>query len=467
MRTKVLLLPTGPSAWLRNLVDGLGIAFVAWFALHYATQRIYADAAYFLMHVADQGSFHVINGRWIIVLTQWLPVLGAQLGVSMAALITLFSLGNVVLLVLCYVFVSIRLRDRESGTALVAVQVVGLAHALFCPIFEFYYGALLLVVFRAVWKTDLLSPVVRWSLLSVLFVLVISSHFMGLVVMGLTLLLDRVWEQKRLAAWLCLLLVAQLIHRSLTLSAYEANAFGNVLLGVERAGVGWAFVPGRLWAKFLHTLFHYPDVLLFGLYTAVALMRRKDRWGLFVFILGALTIYTASTLYLADTTQSYYREIVDQPLAVWVILVLFARGTGPAPSRYAIPALVFLALTFRMVRTSEVAVAYVKRTAFIEERIATARANGIQRGLVLEGPVLQPSGHGVAPLPYMSPMEALLLSARQGPDSIVVLIPSKETHPTHAFTQRIDSSMAQFGMEFPTGIGPYFKMPTTEFEVLR
>ena len=67
----------------------------------------------------------------------------------------------------------------------------------------------------------------------------------------------------------------------------------------------------------------------------------------------------------------------------------------------------------------------------------------------------------------MSPMEALLLSARQGPDSIVVLIPSKETHPTHAFTQRIDSSMAQFGMEFPTGIGPYFKMPTTNFEVLR
>lgn len=94
------------------------------------------------------------------MLTQWLPVLGAQLGVSMAALITLFSLGNVVLLVLCYVFVSIRLRDRESGTALVAVQVVGLAHALFCPIFEFYYGALLLVVFRAVWKTRLLSPVV-------------------------------------------------------------------------------------------------------------------------------------------------------------------------------------------------------------------------------------------------------------------------------------------------------------------
>lgn len=140
-------------------------------------------------------------------------------------------------------------------------------------------------------------------------------------------------------------------------------------------------------------------------------------------------IYTASTLYLADTTQSYYRENDGSAIGRLGDPRAIRWGTGPAPSRYAIPALVFLALTFRMVRTSEVAVAYVKRTAFIEERIATARANGIQRGLVLEGPVLQPSGHGVAPLPYMSPMEALLLSARQGPDSIVVLIHPRKPTP--------------------------------------
>ena len=53
--------------------------------------------------------------------------------------------------------------------ALAAVQLIGLTHGLFCPIFELYYGVALLIILRAVVKDHTLHAYLRWPLLSFIF----------------------------------------------------------------------------------------------------------------------------------------------------------------------------------------------------------------------------------------------------------------------------------------------------------
>lgn len=100
----------------------------------------------------------MINHRWLMPLIQWLPLFGVKLGLSLPAVVVLYSLGNVVLAAAAFLFTSLVLRDRIHELALLATLFVGLAQALFCPVFELYYGAKLLVVLRAVLATDHLIP---------------------------------------------------------------------------------------------------------------------------------------------------------------------------------------------------------------------------------------------------------------------------------------------------------------------
>ncbi len=459
-----------PKVWL-NRVEfffvALGFLIISGIAVRFANERIYADAAYFLMHVAEERSFHVINGRWIIVLTQWLPVIGTRLDLPMQVLIGLFSIGNVALLAAGFAFVTFKLKDRAAGLTLIAVQFIGLAHAHFCPIFEFYYGALLLIVFHAVLRTDKLMPWFRWTLLSVLFVLVISSHFMGMLVMGLLLVMERIWTDRRLLLWLIVLLVAHLLIRTLFLTAYEANAFRSVLIRLDLLGVLWTLSPGRLWAQLSNAIHQYPDTLALSIFATALLIRKADRWGLMIFLAGISTIYVLTSLYLPDATQSYYREIVDYPATVWVLIVILTRILPEEWNRLPYALLLLCALCFRSDRFNTVSRTYAERVEGMEELIDKAELHGIRRGLVQPGPPLLPPGFRVAPIAPVSPMEILLLSARKGPDAALVLIPLTPSN-AHIDAAQLDEQFDQEGLEFPTDVnGVYFHMPTGPFTELK
>jgi hypothetical protein len=65
-------------------------------------------------------------------------------------------------------------------------------------------------------------------------------------------------------------------------------------------------------------------------------------------------------------------------------------------------------------------------------------------------------------------METLLLSAREGPDELVVLVPMPSNDIPTDITRILDARMAEYGIEFPTGkVGSYFHMPSSDYVVLR
>lgn len=450
------------------LLTGLAFAFMTWFAIHFARERLYADAAYFLTQVVSKETFHIINGRWLIPLTQWMPLVGVHLGLPVDTLITLFSLGNVVIAGSAFHFLTRVLKDPNSGMILLATQFVGITHALFCPIFEFYYGAMLLVVFHAVLRTERLRPLARSILLSVLFILVVSSHFMGLFTMLLVLFLERIWRDRRLTILLAVLLCLQLSQRLFTLSEYESYAFDTVFMRWEQWGLSWLFVPGRLWAHFQHSAYHYPDTLVLAIVCTGILVMLKEVRTLIVLLAGLLAMYVLIGLFFPDGTHDRYREILDYTPTVWVLMVIGARILPTARFRSIFLVLFFVTLVFRGAWSTYITRTYSERLAWTYERMETARAAGVRRAVDLKRKTFIPPGDNTAPLAKLSPCEVLLFSACDGPDATLVMVPVTADELRPGFSAWLDQQLQQFGTEFPTDPnGQYFHMPQEEFSVLR
>jgi len=445
-----------------------GILFITVFAVVYAKERLYADSAYFLTQVVADGNFHIINGRWLIPMSQWMALIGVYLGLPMGTIIILFSLGNVVLLLALYLFVTRVLGNHSAGISLVAMQFVGITHALFCSIFEFYYGAMLLVLFFALLYSDRLPLLVRLTLISVSFVLVVSSHFMGLLVMLLALALVQIWRHPKLSMLLAALLIVQLSHRLYFLTSYEANAFGTVSIRLDLWGVLWIFAPGRLLGQFLQGIWHYPDTLVLAVLATVVLVRNKDTWGLFVYCVGLFAMYVFISLFFPDATHDRYREILDYTPTAWTVLVIGLRVMDVKGARKLVRIALALSLCFRIGWSTYVGRTYTERVEWMEERIAFARRQGIRRSVDLEHRTFQPPGRIVAPLAKLNPPEVLILSACQGPDSVVTIVPMTSNDLVPGYSAWLDEQLEQFGSEFPTTAnGGYFHMGKEEFQVLR
>lgn len=450
-----------------RLFPWLVITYMVWFAMYFALERLHGDSSFFLVRVLGDGKFHIVSGRWVIVLIQWPAVLGWWLGLPVKAIVLLWSLASSATLLGAFLFVTRTLRDTNAGIAAVSVHFVGLAHALFCPVFEFYFGAMLVVVFVATFHSQRIIGLSRLLLLSILFILVISSHFMGLVVMLMVLVLERIWTDRRAMGWLLALLALHLCIRLGSLSAYESDAFSAVFMRFQRVGMTWLFLPGRLLAMAIHGATAYPDTLAIALLTAAILIFRKDIHGLVVFLSGLLVLYIVLGLYFPDGTHMVYREILDYPVPVWIVVVLWRRimvrewHTGPV--------LVVLCgcFIFRIVQPLQISEAYAERVSWMKDRIAAAHARNIHRGMVLDVPAFQPCDKGQV-LQGLDPLQALLISAAEGSDPPAVLVPATADDDVEGFAERWARDLEARGYRWPElRNGRYFHLPEGPFTLLR
>lgn len=443
----------------------MAVLVIGVFAVLFAKERLYADAGYFLVRIIDEQGFHVINHRWVMPLIQWLPVLGVKFGLGLPAVIVLYSLGNVVLAAFLFLFTLLVLRDRVHALLILGTQFIGLSHAVFCPVFELYYGAMLLLTIRAVLHTDQLKPSTRSAIALVLFVLVATCHFLGLLVLLLMLMWERIWKERRLFLLFTGALVLVMAHRFLAISTYESDALDMVRLRFGVAGIQWMFAPSRLVGHAVQAAWHYPEVILISLTTVVHAVRRKAWRPLCLFLTGHLTIYALISLYFPDGTHSRYREMLDYTHTVWTLVGAAWSIEHIGWQRLFSSA--FLVLLFlRTAWTIHIGGTFTARMHWIEERIGLAHAQGARKAIDLAHRNFIPAGFHNAPLYDPSPCEYLLLAAMKGPSSSVVMISSPHHSPTSAELATLEQRLDREGVMLPKDDGPYFDMPEGPFTIL-
>ncbi|MEZ4789872.1 MAG: hypothetical protein R2811_07630 [Flavobacteriales bacterium] len=452
-----------------DLFSWAALAFMAWFAVLFAAERILNDASYFLLCMVDGDGFFVNQGRWIMPLSQWSAVMGIKAGLSMTTLITLYSLGSVIVATSAFLFVRYVLKDQRAGLAVVGTQLIGVGHAVFCPVFEFYYAAPLLVACLALLKTDRLRPLPRNLLFATLLFLVLSAHFLAMIVAVMVLVAVGIHRQRRLALVALTVLSLHAIIRANVLSAYELRAINSLWIRLDGLGWTWIFRPGRLIGHLEHAVSVYPDVVLLSLLFAVAVVKARSWYPLVVLVGGLFVLYVLQSFYFPDGTHSVYREFVDYPFAVWVVIMPWVLWPRELAGGTRWRRVLCVAMALRCLLWVLLAPTYVARVEWMRDQIAAAHEQGIRRGLVTELPAFITPCWGKVEVAPLNAMEVMLFSAEAGPSHTVALVPAHDpSMDMNAFEMDFEEKLRAENVPLIwTSTSPYFDLPPEAFRYLR
>ncbi len=400
-------------------------AYLVLFALRFADERLFMDSGYYLARVINEGKLRIEHGRWVLAFAELLPLAGVKLGLSMKALIMLHSLNNVIWMVGCVAVAWRILGDRQAALTIALLHLLGLAHGLFCPVFELYYGADLIVLFIALLRADQVPPGFRMPVLVAVGALAASCHAIGFLLICAMLLLEQRRVPRKEAVLLAVMLALVAIVRVITASSYEKDSAAFLLKAMEMPVLarvfGWEDLVGLL----RYSLLHYPDVLVLALITILALMRARRRGAALFFALYLLMMHILISLKLPGYLHDRYREQVNVGAAAWVTMALMMHAPLSDRLRRALPILLLAAITYRIAIADSLASYYAERKEHIERGIVLARESGLSKGIIA-APVYFGPEHDVIELGWSVPVESLLLSAKPGPESTVSLITTED-----------------------------------------
>lgn len=408
-------------AWV---IGGVVLAYLAVFAWRFAEERLYADSGYYLARVINEGAFRIEHGRWVLALAQLPAWLGAKLGLSLRALILLQSLANVLWMAIAMLIAGFALRDARAVIAIALLHVIGLSDGLFCPVFELYFAADLLVLFVALLRSTAAREPYRMIALVALLLLIASSHlFAAALLAGIIILhLDRLERKQSLT--LGLVLIAQLTVHAFTLSAYEKDHLAFVKRLDAHALAAW-LRPDTWGDAFAYVSLHYPDALLLALVTMVLLFRQRQGWQAAFIIAFLLTATGLILLKEPGFLHDRYREQLNFPVVAWLTLMLtfFVDWSG---KRHAVLiTLMALILGYRVVEAERLAPFYQERTAWIKQQITLAQQHHLTKAIVTTPVYFGPADHAIE-AGWSLPVESLLLSATESRSSTVSVIGTQD-----------------------------------------
>jgi hypothetical protein len=155
---------------------------MALFAIVFAPERFQADGAYYLFKVVNFEHFQIEHQRYILAVSQILPLVGVKIGLSLNSIFVLNSLNNVVFFYLIFLYAVYYLKDKTAGIAIILFMVFGVLHIQFTPMYEIWYGIILIVLVHTHLIQKRYFLVNDLFFLGIIFITILFSHpllFMG------------------------------------------------------------------------------------------------------------------------------------------------------------------------------------------------------------------------------------------------------------------------------------------------
>ena len=129
----------------------LSFIWLAILALHFRNERLFADAAYYLLHTVDSGLPWVDHQRYSLVLAELPALIALHLGMSLKGIILTWSLGHVAWAWGAAIW-CIRLKRADMAVAIVLLQFIGQTYLFFSPMMEICYGGIFAALLLALWQ---------------------------------------------------------------------------------------------------------------------------------------------------------------------------------------------------------------------------------------------------------------------------------------------------------------------------
>lgn len=409
-----------------KLVPHLPFILLALLSFFLYRERLYADAGYYLLNAINSDSFWIEHDRYVLAISQLLPLTGVWLGLGMKPILIIYSVGHVLFFYLLFIFVYFGLGDRRSGLVLILLQTVGILQSFFTPQFELYYGIGLLIAFYAIFRQGIRG----WFAILLMIVFEffsITSHPMVFLLFVFLMLFDiqkkgpRDWK---LYILFILVYAGALYFKHTTFSVYEHGKLNWPLNDNDNKQYLNLTSPDYLLKLGLFLFHYYAEVIALWV-IGILMLLRHNAFGkallVIISFVGYLALVNSAN---AANDYSLYVEQIYFPLvfiALIPVIYYYPRTARPGLNNIAFLSLAGLIL-FRFLMIYNGSKPFMRRTQQIENMIASAGQMGGSKFIASEGQFERP----YSMINWSYPIESLLLSSCHGRDSSITIAPQAD-----------------------------------------
>ncbi len=388
-------------------------------------ERIFADSGFYVSQFINTRFFWIECQRIVLAISQILPLSAVWIGLPVKYVLILYSISHVLFFYFLFLFVYYGLRDRRSGLLIILAQTVGIMHSFFTPMFELYYGVPLLITFYAIWRLNIRASFIVFLLL-VLEILILLSHPLAFMLFIFLLLYD--FNFKKAKPFSTYLLMALVFAGIIVLKAYTMCPY-------ETGKLSWQFAygsnkqylqvlqPGFYLTLGTFLLRYYTEVLIAFIIVLLMLLNRKQ-WFKLLLVTGTCFAYLFLVCSANAIEHSRYMEQVMFPFVPIVFIPLiygFPEEPRPGLQNFSI-LLISGLIGYRLFMIYAGSDLFVARTRQMENIIHSARQMGGSKFIVSASNI----DKGYTQLNWSYPLESMLLSAIDGNDLTVTIIPKED-----------------------------------------
>jgi len=409
------------------------LAFLVWgmLAFYFYQERMYSDSGFYIAKVVHYETFWIELSRYILVFSEWLPLLLIKLGAGMPTVLIGYSLGHVLFFYACFGVVRYVYQHPTAGWLLLLIQTVGIAYGFCAPGFEFYYATALIVV----WAVLLEHPKNWKNLLLELFLLffIITSHQITAWLVGGILLLhlyNNGWKHWKYYLAVGLFILMLLGYKKLIATSYEQEKMAWFLHLLQNHNFGWDYYQQLL--GFYGQ--YYKELWLLIILSLAAYAKQKK-----YMLLAGYLLFLAATQYIVslsytDIKHSRYQEQCYFPLifAGCFPLVFDIQKKMKGSHRNLMGLFFFLLISYRFVLVVIAIEPFKQRTAYMHRLIAACQERQGHKFIVHP-----PSSPTFADMTFTFNMEVMLLSALPPYNKSIQVIQASEWYYNEGQNQKL------------------------------
>ncbi|MCF8309064.1 MAG: hypothetical protein K9I68_08655 [Bacteroidales bacterium] len=287
-------------------------------AIVFYKERLLADSSYYLFQVINQQFFHIEHARLILVFSQILPLLGTYLGISMKGILLLYSLNHVLFPYLVYLVARYRYDFPQAGIIFILLQIIGITHGYFVPMFELYYGSYLLIFFAILLHRQPNSKSFpAFQLFLVL--LILSSHPYAFLLLGFVILshaLRTKWRFRKQYIRIAALMAIFIVFKLFFATEYEQNKSQAFIYALTHHTYDLDYLKNLV----LFLFRHYTEVLMIFVITVIIFLYQRKfiqffTWLGFTFLILAMVNVSHYGFEISRYQEQIYYS--------WVFMIVF------------------------------------------------------------------------------------------------------------------------------------------------
>lgn len=227
---------------INDLLTHFAFGIWAVLALYFFQERLYSDSGFYVSKIVTYETFWIELSRFVLVFSEWLPLLCIKLGCSLKTVLIAYSLGHVLFCYGIYWIGRYRWGNHQVGWFLLAIQTVGILHGFCAPGFELYYVGSLLGLFAVILDYSKTSKQQYFYLFLLTFVIVINYLLASWIIGGIVLLH---FSKQGFKAWKQYLGIGLVIlfafgfKKLLTAHSYEIAKMEQFVLNLTERTYSW------------------------------------------------------------------------------------------------------------------------------------------------------------------------------------------------------------------------------------